>query len=175
MNTLSLLGIVAVAALATNPAPNTAQIRFAGQSTLHDFHGSVTSDPIQFHAHDGKWSAATTIKVAAMNTANNKRDAEMRRMFDEPAFPVIRGVVTDAPVPTTATTNIVMDLTIRDVTKPVTVTITDWQAQARGYRFHGAVKVSLKEFGLKAPAVLGLIRVADTVTFDADVTIGEVK
>jgi len=151
------------------------RIQFHGRSTLHDFHGTASAPTVMFQLRDGTWSAAAKVQVSGMDTANAKRDGKMRQMFEAAAFPTIRGVVTNAPVPVTGTTNITMELQIRDVTRPVTVTISDWQARPGGYQFHGTGTVSLKEFGLKPPSVMGMIRVADAVTLETDVIVGEAK
>ena len=48
--------------------------------------------------------------------------------------------------------------------------VSDWLQSGDEVRFHAEWDVSLDEFGLKPPSVLGVIRVGDRVRIEADVT-----
>jgi polyisoprenoid-binding protein YceI len=132
----------------------------------------VESQPISFARTGNRWSAEGRANITDMSTANAKRDKSMFAMFSATAFPSIHGSVSNAPVPVTGATNVTMQLRIRDKEQSVTVSITGWRETNGVVQFHGATKVSLKDFGLTPPSVLGIIRVGDTVTLEADVTAG---
>lgn len=176
--TVLVLGGAAWWAVAAPPAdpstasPNRAAIRFHGSSTLHDFHGTVGAQPISFSRSGNTWSARGAVKVAEMSTAHAKRDREMHAMFGAASFPSIVASVSNAPVPVTGSTNVLMQLRIRDKERPVNVQVTDWRDTGTNLQFRASAAVSLNQFGLKPPSVLGIIRVGDAVRLEADVTVG---
>jgi polyisoprenoid-binding protein YceI len=176
--TILALGAATWWAAAANPpaasstSPNRAAIRFHGSSTLHDFTGTVGTQPISFGRTGDRWSAQGAVNVPEMSTAHAKRDQEMQAMFGAASFPTITASVSNAPVPVTGSTNVLMQLRIRDKELPVQVQISDWRDTGSNLQFRATASVSLKQFGLKPPSVLGIIRVGDTVRLEADVQIG---
>lgn len=150
--------------------PATAEIRFAGTSTLHDFGGSLPSRPFTLVLSNGTWSADADVLSGLMNTAHEKRDRKMHEMFATNSFPKMRGTVTAAPIPATAGTNTTLRLIIRDKTNDLTARITGWTEDASTIKFHATWELSLKNYTLKPPSVLGIIRVGDRIQLEADVT-----
>lgn len=151
-------------------------LRFLGTSTLHDFTGTVRCLP--FSADLGKDTAGNTgipaveveIPVEEMDTGNKSRDAQMRRMFESDRFPRIRGTVRNIDVEAIRTAirggkaEIDLALRIRDVERQVPASLTHLREEGDEVRFALELPISLKDFGLKAPAVLFFIRVGDRVT-----------
>ena len=172
-----LLVLLAGSAFAGN-IQGTCDVRFLGTSTLHDFTGTVGSRPFSAPLSKdaaGKWvlpSVEMHFPVADMKTGNDSRDEKMREMFQSDRHPVIRAVARDVdaealreqlrkdregkvPLPVT--------LVIRGVERMVQATAFHWKEEGERYSFDVEFPVSLKEFELKAPSVLGLIRVGDRV------------
>lgn len=143
---------------------------------MHDFSGTVESQPfkIQIQPADGDkpatWSAETDVIVKEMTTANKSRDKKMMEMFDAEKFPRIHGVIQDALLPQTADAKATMRLRIRDKELSIPVTLTQWKRTENLISFHASWEVSLKDYGLTAPSVMGIVRVADKVTLESDVT-----
>ncbi len=150
--------------------PATAVLRFAATSTLHDFGGALAARPFTLVLAGNTWSASADALAGQMDTANEKRDRKMHQMFATNAFPLLRGGVQQAPVPGPAGTNVTLELVIRDRTNRHPVQITGWTEDAREIRFHASWFVSLDQYSLKPPSVLGVIRVGDRVQLEADVT-----
>lgn len=153
----------------------TAEVEFKAKSTLHDFRGHVASQPFPLSIVEtgGKrtWSAEAEVTVGDMDTKNKGRDEHMRDMFNEKLYPRIKAVIENAEVPSTNhAVKTTLKLRIRDKEQSIPVLVTDWKEDADGVRFHAAFDVSLKAFGLKAPPMLGLIRVGDCVKVVGEVT-----
>jgi len=93
----------------------------------------------------------------------------MHQMLATNGFPAIHRAVTNAPVPGDAGTNVSISLKIRDTTLRLPARITKWKETSEEITFHADRDLSLKEYGLKPPSVLGVIRVGDRVQLEADV------
>lgn len=153
-------------------------VRFLATSTLHDFSGTARS--LGFAAPLSKDAAGKRIlssvevvfPVADMKTGNGSRDAKMREMFQADRHPVIRAVARDVDadavrerirVAPGGKTPIEATLVIRGVERKVPATAGNWKEDGDRVSFDVEFPVSLREFDLKPPSVLGLIRVADRV------------
>lgn len=163
-------GPAAESSPSTQFLPAQALIHFAGTSTLHDFGGQLPAQPFSLILSNGVWFASAEVLSGRMATANEKRDRKMHQMLGTNAFPEIRGVVAGAPLPGPAGTNVTLKLIIRDQTNAVPVRISAWAETSHEIKFHADWEVSLEDFGLKPPSVLGVIRVGDRVKLEADVT-----
>lgn len=146
----------------------TAEIVFHGTSTLHDFEGRVMSQPFQLLLATNAWSAQAEVVAGEMTTLNTRRDRAMWTMLGTNLYPRLSGKFHAATHPS-AGSNAVLTLRIRDHEIDLPVTITRWSETSDAVRFHAAWDVSLKEYGIKPPSVLGLIRVGDRVHLDAEV------
>ncbi len=160
-------------------------VRFEGTSTLHDFGGTARCEP--FHANftrraDGRTvvlGAEVLVPVAGMDTKNGSRDRQMREMFDSDRFPRIRAAVAEVDAdrllreakPGAGTGILEVSLTIRDVERRVEASVSNLREEPGKVTFDLTLPVSLREFGLKAPSVWGIIRVADRVTVRSFVTL----
>ena len=148
--------------------PGSAEIEFHATSTLHDFSGTVRTDPFDcLVLLDG--SAATlggtaTVAVARMDTRHAKRDANMRNMFEAVRFPLITGRVKPARIDPAAPPPVPLHLTIRNRTRTIPATLTGWRLADNRLRFDLDMTLSLREFGLSPPVILGVIRVGDPVS-----------
>lgn len=150
--------------------PAEAVIRFSATSTLHDFGGAVAAQSFLLTTVSNRWVAEADVLSGSMDTANDKRDAKMYEMFNTNDYPRLHGKVVIAASPSDAPTNAVLSLKIRDEEHDLPVRITHWEQTATNLHFHAEWRVSLKQYKLKPPSVMGVIRVGDTVTLDAEVT-----
>lgn len=157
-------------------------VRFLGTSTLHGFGG--TGKCAQFTAPlntaSGEVGVLPLVKlevpVAGMDTGNDGRDHEMRKMFRSDEHPVIhasaRDIDTDAvrkrmkeDPAGKAPLDILLE--IRGQERRIAAAASGLKEEGNRVSFDVEFPVSLKEFGLKPPSVLGLIRVGDRVTVKA--------
>jgi len=116
------------------------------------------------------------VPVAAMDTRNRSRDGQMREMFRSDRFPLIRGVARDVDVgrfradigkDRGGIASIGLLLRIRDVERKVLATASNLRESGERVTFDLEFPVSLREFDLQAPSVLGILRVGDKVTVKA--------
>lgn len=123
-------------------------------------------------------SVTVSIEVASVDTGSEARDAHLRTgdFFDAPAYPNITFVST-AVAAAEGVWAITGDLTIKDVTKSVTIDF-DFTGAARDpfgnerVGFEGSLKVKRSEFGVtwNAPLEAGGVLVSDDVTLEFDIS-----
>ncbi len=132
---------------------------------------------------DGANPAASTLNVvmdvASVSTGNGDRDAHLTSpdFFDVAVYPTITFVGTGFAVVDDQTVNVTGDLTIKDVTRPVTIPF-EYSGEAKDpfgnirVGFEGRTDVSRKDFGLTWNAVLetGGVLVSDKIVLDFDVS-----
>jgi polyisoprenoid-binding protein YceI len=142
---------------------------------FNEFEGSAT-----FDAEDpSKSTAQIVIKTASIDTHQADRDAHLRSddFFTVETYPEIRFVSTAAKLRDTETWELAGDLTIKDVTKPVTITFdytgsaTDPFGNQRA-GFEGSVTVNRKDWGLGWNAALetGGVLVSEKVKLEFDIS-----
>jgi polyisoprenoid-binding protein YceI len=120
------------------------------------------------------------VPVAAMDTGNKTRDGKMREMFRSERFPRIHaaahGVDVDRIREETGKdregkASVDLLLRIRDKERKVRATASNMRESGEQVTFDLEFPVSLGEFDLKAPSVLGIIRVGDKVSVKAAFTL----
>jgi hypothetical protein len=161
-------------------------IAFLVPSTLHDVSGSARCQPFPVRvARDASGRQVipvveVEVPVAAMDTRNKSRDGQMREMFRSDRFPRIRGEAHDVDVERIraeigkvrgGNASIDLLLRIRDVERKVRATASNLRESGERVTFDLEFPVSLGEFGLKAPSILGIIRVGDKVSVKATFTL----
>lgn len=177
---------------ASADAPASATIRgacdiaFLATSTLHDFSGSARCLPFAaVLARDAAGrqvipSVEVEVPVAGMDTRNKSRDGQMREMFRLEPFPRIHVSAHDVDVERLrveigkgreGNASIDLLLRIRDVERKVRATASNLRESGERVTFDLEFPVSLREFDLKAPSVLGLIRVGDKVSVKTTFTL----
>lgn len=150
--------------------PAVAQVVFRGTSTLHDFAGRVGAQPFLLVVSTNTWSAQAEVIGEEMDTAHERRDRNLRTMFETARYPRLSGWVKQAPRPGAEGQRVTLTLKIRDVARELPVTVSSWVETVDEIKFRAVWEVSLKEFRLKPPSVLGVIRVGDKVRLEAEVT-----
>jgi polyisoprenoid-binding protein YceI len=145
------------------------------RGAFNDFEGTAHLD-----GNDpSKSYAAVTIDVASIDTRQAQRDEHLRTndFFDAPAFPKITFVSTDAEKVSDATFRMTGDLTIKDVTKSVSIdfeyngSATDPYGNHR-VGFEGSTVINRKDYGVNFNAALetGGVMVSDKITLEFEIS-----
>jgi polyisoprenoid-binding protein YceI len=130
-------------------------------------------------ANPANTKVSVTIKAASIDTRNEQRDGHLRSndFFDMETYPEITFVSTEARQVDDVTFELTGDLTIKGVTKPVTVpftfegTATDPFGNQR-VGFEGGVTVNRKDWGVNWNAALetGGMLVSEKVTLEFELS-----
>ena len=154
-------------------------VAFLVTATLHDVSGSARCLPFAaVLARDtaGRQILPTVeveVPVASMDTRNKSRDGKMREMFLSERFPRIHAAAHDVDVERLrgeigkgrdGKAPLDLLLRIRDVERKVRATASNLKESGERVTFDLDFPVSLREFDLKAPSVLGIVRVGDAVS-----------
>ena len=119
-----------------------------------------------------------TIQTASLTTGNDQRDGHLRSadFFDVETYPEITFVSTEVKRDGTDWT-VAGDLTINEVTKPITVVFEETGAATDPFGnervgFEGSVTINRSDWGLKWNAALeaGGVLVSEKVTLEFDVS-----
>ncbi|HEX7524471.1 MAG TPA: YceI family protein [Candidatus Deferrimicrobium sp.] len=158
------------------------EVAFLATSTLHDVSGSARCLPFETVLARGTAgrqilpTVEVEVPVASMDTRNKSRDGKMREMFLSERFPRIHAAAHDVDVERLrveigksrdGNASIDLLLRIRDVERKVRATASNLKESGERVSFDLEFPVSLREFDLKAPSVLGIIRVGDKVSVKA--------
>jgi polyisoprenoid-binding protein YceI len=161
-------------------------VAFLITSTLHDVPGSARCLPFAaVLARDAAGrqvipSVEVEVPVTGMDTRNRSRDGQMREMFRSERFPRIHAEARDVDVERlrvetgkgpAGIASIDLLLRIRDMERKVRATASNLKESGEQVTFDLEFPVSLGEFDLKAPSVLGIIRVGDKVSVKAKFTL----
>jgi polyisoprenoid-binding protein YceI len=141
------------------------------------YRAEVTYDP----AHPEAIRIEATIDVASLNTREAKRDADLRSplFFDAENHPEMTFVSKSARVTEEGALDVTGDLTIRGITREVTLAVRDVsapQVDMRGSTRRGATasaKIKRSDFGMTWNKALetGGVVVADVVTINLEVSL----
>jgi polyisoprenoid-binding protein YceI len=177
---------------ASAEAPASATLRgacdvaFLVTSTLHDVPGSGRCLPFEaVLARDAAGrevirSVEVEVPVAEMDTRNRSRDGQMREMFRSDRFPRIHAAARDVDVDRLRVemgkgregkAPLDLLLRIREVERTIRAMAGNLMESGDRVTFEIEFPVSLGEFDLKAPSVLGIIRVGDKVSVKATFTL----
>jgi polyisoprenoid-binding protein YceI len=124
-------------------------------STVKGRFGDVTGTVTVDEANPAKADVQVSIGVGSIDTREQKRDAHLRSadFFDVEKFPKIAFTGTRVEGPTDGEFKLVGDLTIRDVTRPVTLNVEaagqvkdPWGGERAG--FSATTRINRKDFGL---------------------------
>ena len=146
--------------------PKSSEATFAFSSTLHDMKGSVGEYEGYLDLEPTLRSAAGQgiFSVSSMTTGNTMRDRKMKNMFEAERFPKIAYRFDAASLPESGQGQAELRgwLTIKDVTRVLPISV-DVIRENHAISFTGETDIRLNDFDLKAPSVLGLIKVDDRV------------
>lgn len=147
-------------------------IVFHGDSTLHGFQGKASCQPFTVSNSSGVLQIPRiSVAVADLDTDNSKRDKKMREMFEEKKFPLITGSAGPVALYDIRAAHkggdgakVSVKLKIRDIEKPVSAQVTNLVETDARLTADLAFTLSLAEYQLRPPSVLGMIRVDDKVS-----------
>lgn len=144
------------------------------RGSFNEFEGTATTGPNLEGA-----SVRIEIKSASVDTRQADRDGHLRSgdFFDAETYPAITFVSTQVEAVDSDTLRVTGDLTVKDVTKPVTIDFefgggaTDPFGNER-VGFEGRTSLSRKEFGLTWNAALeaGGVLVSDKIDLELEVS-----
>ena len=126
-----------------------------------------------------KSSADVTFQIDSISTGQKQRDEHLRTndFFDAPTYPTGRFVTTSVKKVDDETYETTGDLTLKDVTKPVTITWEFTGAAKDPFGnvragFEGKAVISRKDWGIEYNAALetGGVLVSDKITLEFDVS-----
>ncbi len=145
------------------------------RGAFNDFTGKFVIDG----ADPAKSSATVTIKAASIDTRNEQRDGHLRSndflAMDE--YPEITFVSTGATKTGDESFDLAGDLTVRGISKPVTIPFTFEGAATDPFGnfragFEGSVVINRKEWGVNwnAPMEAGGVLVSEKVTLEFEIS-----
>ncbi len=145
------------------------------RGSFTEFTGSFDIDPSDWSAS----SAQVTIEVASIDTGNEQRDGHLRAndFFDAPNHPEISFTSTKVEQTAEDTFAVTGDLTIKGITRPVTVdfgyagSALDPFGNTR-VGFEGSATINRSDFGITFNATLdtGGVLVSDKITLEFDIS-----
>ena len=144
------------------------------RGAFNEVEGTATTGPDLADA-----AIQLTMQVASVDTRSADRDGHLKSadFFDVETYPTITFTSTEVSAVDPATLRVTGDLTIKDVTRPVTVDF-DYAGAAtdpfgnQRVGFEGETVVNRKDFGLTWNAALetGGVLVADKVTLEFEIS-----
>lgn len=177
--TLALFALVAAPAVAAAQPQkfvrddNHSTINFAASSRLLDAQGYWSSWTADITADPAAWEntkLAITIDAKSVNTRVDMRDNHLRScaFFCVDSFPQITFVSTLVNKLSDTKLNITGDLTIRGVTKRITVpsTLVFWDAAKNQGRVKGTITILRKDFGVSFDPPVNPVENEVPVSFD---------
>jgi len=163
-------------AVASTQAPQaTCAVAFSGSSTLKDFTGTLppVTTQLESAAAPGHWNVDLLVPIAAVDTGSSSRDARLRELFRTSE---IRVSLEDLdPAAVRSEHRLRGTLTLAGRTREFVATLANWKEDEHGASFDASGTISLADFGLPAPTVLGVIRVADTIEVSAHVEVDAIR
>jgi polyisoprenoid-binding protein YceI len=145
------------------------------RGSFEEFEGTAHLDA----ANPAASSAKVTVKVASIVSGNAQRDGHLRTndFFDAPAFPEITFVSTGVQALSSEKYRLTGDLTIKDVTKPVSIDF-EYTGSAKDpfgnlrAGFEGRTTIKRSDWGISYNAALetGGMLVSDKITLEFDVS-----
>lgn len=164
----------------------TAEIAFAGSSTLHQWDGKVSAEPFTATVvmgnddHPKSLSATVKVKAASMDTDNDKRDATMHKSMKVSDHPLIEGTFQDVSfasiMPDGKTpSKLPFSLTLLGKRHDVLASVSNWKLGEDTATFDVSFSLSLKQCGIHVPSAMLVVRVGDTVKVNASVKLVRAK
>ncbi|MGM0462939.1 MAG: YceI family protein [Fibrobacterota bacterium] len=139
---------------------------FNARATGHSFSGEFPTQAgdATLHLDDSTVSMALAVPLRNISTDNSRRDNNMYKMFAADTYEAITGEVTEVSLKTLRdSTTLPLSLTIRDITKGIDGTISDWKEEGGNISFTPSFTVSLDSFDLDPDSPVPGLRVREKV------------
>lgn len=175
MKSIAMSVLLSMAACSAFAAPMYGSVdsTFDVKATVDSFVGKASSEAFTITEGDAKVTVVYT--VAGLETGKKKRDKEMMHMFSAEEFPMITGSADAKTIlaltPSDNPVDLEVELTMHGVTKTVAGKVSKVEKADGSLAFDLEFPVVLSDFGLKAPSIMGLIRVNNTVQVASRVTL----
>lgn len=154
----------------------TFRVRHLGISWVNGEFTDWNADLVYDPANPQAASVNARIRVASINTNNQRRDDDLRsgRFFAADSFPEIAFVSSGVHVQDSTHLHVAGDLTIRDVTRPVTLTVevlgTTSGQRGRRIAFTASTTIDRKDWGMTfSPIAEGVRTAGDEVRITIDI------
>ena len=147
--------------------PEKSKVIFFARTTLHDFNGKAQQLSGGLVGDTNAIKGFVDLQIAGLSTGDPDRDKNMYQMFNMSLFPQIHfafdhGDITKVLTNQDAEVIFSGVMSMHHTSRQVSLISTgNWQDGV--LLFEGTMFVHLKDFGLKPPSILGLIRVSDEV------------
>jgi len=121
--------------------------------------------------------ATLSMKAASLDCDNSKMNEDMQEALESESYPYIRIKISGAQITSGSLENekesaklkADAEITIRNVTKRVTMDIDADRIQVDKYHFVCAHNIKLTDYGIEPPtALFGLVKVRNTITINFD-------
>jgi len=147
--------------------PEKSSVSFFSRSTFHDFKGQAHELFGNFEKKNDQIRGAVDVGIIGMTTDNDARDKEMYKMFDATSYSQIHFSFNNVSISEVSQRkdgriSFTGNMTIHQISRPVTIISRGWML-GDALICEGEFPVSLKDYNLKPPTILGLIRVNDKV------------
>ena len=148
-------------------SPKSSQVNFLIQSTLHQVHGQAREVFGSFEQDQNLIKGFVDVGVLGLTTNDKARDNNMYQMFNASQYAQIHfsfkntdlaRVIEQGDGPIVFLGN----MTMHGITKPATI-LTNSRMDKSTLVCEGRLLINLKDYDLKPPSVLGIIRVKDEV------------
>jgi len=144
------------------------RLDFIGKSTLHDFNGTARKLSGVLEQNTNLAKGFIDVDIKGLTTDEPDRDKNMYQMFDASEYPNIHFVFNDTDITKISDHHdgeirFTGVMTIHNISHPLTL-ISKGHIEGDTLMCEGKMRIHLKDYGLKAPSILGFIRVNDEVT-----------
>jgi polyisoprenoid-binding protein YceI len=152
--------------------PKDSSIVFVGKTTFHDFRGRVGTirGHLVFNSSQPLAQGRVEVDILSFDTGNKERDKNMDIMFNAQIYPLVSFDINKADFSQADKHEVEMQgtLSMHGISRPFDI-MAQVIVNKNGYVCQGIFPISLKEFGLKPPSILGLIKVTDQVQIQFNV------
>lgn len=163
---ISLSG-VATASQQWKVVPDKSNVSFLALSTLHEFNGQAHQLFGNFEQRQDLIKGFVDVSITGLTTDNDARDKEMYKMFDASQYAQIKFSfkntnISEVLVQHDGLITFLGDMTIHHISHPVKISSRGWML-GDALVCEGQMPISLKDYDLRPPSILGIIRVKDVV------------
>ena len=168
-----LLTLIAIPVFARDTMYISVTSAFKVKATMDSFTGKAVSDTLEVKGDEKL--VLVVFKIADMETGKKDRDKAMKKMFFADQYPLITGTADmDAILaldPAAESAELPVDVVMHGIAKPVIGKVSKVTKTDTVTSFDLAFPVDLKEYELKPPSIMMMIRVSGIVNVTSHVTV----
>ena len=161
------LGGVAIASQQWQVIPEKSNVSFLAHSTLHEVNGQAHQLFGNFEQRQNLINGFVDVGITGLKTDDEARDKAMYKMFEASEYAQIHFSfentnISDVLNQRDGLITFLGDMTIHHISHPVKISSRGWML-GNSLVCEGQMPISLKDYDLKPPNILGIIRVKDVV------------